>query len=60
MKDISISRLKKMLAEEIRESGCFELTADSQHVAYVIVGTEGEMKTRIEAIASQIDAGRGK
>lgn len=60
MKDISVSKLKQMSAKEIKESGCLELKADGEHVAYVIVGTEGEMKTRIEATASQIDAGRGK
>jgi len=60
MKQIPISQLKQMSAEEIKESGCFELVADGDHVAYVLVGAEGEMKARIESMASMIDVGRGK
>lgn len=60
MKQVPMTKFKQMSAEEIEDGGCFELTKDGEPVAQVIVGTEGEMRTRIEGIASQIDASRGK
>jgi len=60
MKEVTISQLKQMSAKEIREEPSLKLVADGELVAHIIVGAQGEMKTRIEAIASMIDAGRGK
>jgi len=60
MKQISISKSKQMTAQEIKDGRCFEIVADGEHVAFVIVGAMGGMKQRIAALASQIDLARGK
>ena len=59
MKQIPITELKRMTAEEIREGPCFEVMADGKHLFYAIVGTEAEMRTQIASQASMIDASRG-
>lgn len=59
MKQIAITKFKQMTVEEIKKGVCFELVSDGEPVAYVIVGVQGEMRNRVEGIASQIDAGRG-
>ena len=60
MKQVSITQLKQMTATEIKDGGCFEIVADSEHVAIVIVGAISLMKDKICVCASQIDAMRGK
>ncbi len=59
MKQISITQFKQMTVAEIKRGGCRELVKDGEPVALVIVGAQGEMRNRIEGVASQIDAGRG-
>ena len=60
MKNISVSQLKRLTAEEIKDGGCLEVTADGEAIAVVIVGAISVMKDRIRILASQIDAMRGK
>ena len=60
MKQLSISQLKQLKTDEIKNSGCFEVTSDGEVVATVIVGGESLMKDRIRALASQLDAALGK
>jgi len=60
MKQISVSKLKQLTATQIRDGGCFEIVADSEHVALVVVGAVEEMKNRIVVAMGQIDASRGK
>jgi len=60
MKQVSVSKLKQMTATEIKDGGCFEVVADGEPVAIVIVGAISLMKDRIQVCASQIDAMRGK
>ena len=60
MKQVSITQLKQMTATEIKDGGCFEIVADSEHVAIVIVGAISLMKDKIQVCASQIDMMRGK
>ena len=60
MKQVSISKLKQLTAEQIKDGGCFEIGADGEPVAIVIVGAIEEMKQRIATSASQIDLARGK
>jgi len=60
MKQISISKLKQLTAQEIKDGGCFEIVADGEHVAFVIVGAIELMKQMIIGQASQIDLARGK
>lgn len=60
MKQISISKLKQMTGDDIKNGGCFRIVKDDEEIAIVIVGAIQEMKTKIEVCASQIDAMRGK
>jgi len=60
MKQVSISKLKQLTAQEIKDGGCFEIVADGEHVAFVIVGAIELMKQMIIGQASQIDLARGK
>ena len=60
MKQIPISKLKQMTAQEIREGGCFEIISDGEPIAIVIVGAIEAMKQQIKALASQINLARGK
>ena len=60
MKQVTISQLKKMKVEEIKDGGCFEVVADGEHLFYAIVGAEQEMRSQIIGRASMIDASRGK
>jgi len=49
-----------MSAKEIREGPCLEAVADGEHIAYIIIGAEQEMRREIIGRASMIDAARGK
>jgi len=60
MKQISISKLKQMTGDEIKDGGCFTIVKDGEEVAIVIVGAIQEMKNKITVCASQIDAMRRK
>jgi len=60
MKEVSISELRKMSADQIKESGCFRIMADGEPVAIVIVGAIQVMQDKIMALGSQIDSMRGK
>ena len=60
MKEISISKLRRMSVEEVKDGGCFRIIADGEQVAIVIVGAEAGMNVKLDALASQIDAARGK
>jgi len=60
MKQVSITKVKQLTAGEIKDGGCFEIVADGEPVALVIVGAIEVMKQRLTALASQIDLARGK
>ena len=60
MKNISLTQLKKMTGDEIKESGCFNLTRDGESLAIVVVGAVEETRTKIVVTAGMIDAMRGK
>ena len=60
MKEISLTGLKLKKVPELKESGCLKVTADGEMILYAVIRPEGVMRDRIEALCSQIDAGRGK
>jgi len=60
MKEVSISKLKQMTGDEIKDGGCFTIVKDDEEIAIVIVGAIQEMKSKIMVLASQIDLMRGK
>ncbi len=59
MKEITWTELKQKTLQSIKEGQCLEVTGDGAMAFYVVVKPEGEMRIRIEAILSQIDASRG-
>lgn len=59
MKEISWTELKKVALSEIKSGQCLKVTGDGEMAFYIIAKPEGEMRNRIEAIASQIDASKG-
>jgi len=59
MKKVSVSELKTLKADEIKNGPSFMLTADGELIAFVVVGTQSEMSVRIQSLASQADVARG-
>ena len=62
MKQITKDELKKLIAahtETIRKSPCLEITSNGMHLGFLIIGSEGAMRDKVQGCASQIDAGRG-
>ena len=59
MKKITLSEFKKLPAEELQKSPCLELTFNGQTVAFIVIGSDGEMKERIKGLSGLIDSGRG-
>lgn len=53
MKDIPISKFKQMTTKEIKDGGSFNLVADGQFVAVVVVPASGEKKFQFQALAEQ-------
>lgn len=60
MKKVSLTKLRRMTAKEVKDSACLEIIADGEHLFFAIVGTTGPMRVKIESHASMIDASRGK
>ena len=58
MKEISWSEFKKTALEKIVTRECVIVTGDGDFAFVAIVLPQQEMKTRIIALASQIESGR--
>ena len=59
MLQVSLSKFKKMTAQQLKESPCMEVMADGEHLFIAIVGSVQEMRYSMKGQASQIDAARG-
>lgn len=59
MKDITISKFKLMKVPEIKGGGSFNLTADGELIAIVMIPASAQKKAQLQAIASQMNAGIG-
>ena len=59
MKEISWSELKKLSLTQIKEGECLKVTGDGELAFYAVIKPEGEMRIRVEGVASQIDSSRG-
>lgn len=59
MKDVTVSQFKLLKVQEIKEGGSFNLVADGQFVAVVVVPLSGAKRQQIEAICSQMNAALG-
>ena len=60
MRDIAITEFKQMKAPEIKEGGSFNLTADGEFVAIVVVPASPFKKTQIQNIAEAGNYALGK
>jgi antitoxin (DNA-binding transcriptional repressor) of toxin-antitoxin stability system len=60
LKTITLSEFRKLKAEEIKTGPSIEITSDGTPVGVLIVGAVSGMRDRVNGIASQIDAGRGR
>ena len=60
MKDIPITQFKLMKVPEIKEGGSFNLTADGEFVAIVVVPASFEKRIQIQNIAALGNAALGK
>ena len=60
MKDISITDFKKMLVKDIKGEGSFNLVADGELLAIVVIPSSAEKKDQIQSLCSQMNAAIGK
>jgi len=60
MKQISVSKLRQMSVEDIKNSSSFQLLADGEEIAIVVVGAQQLARDKIITIAGQMDVVRGK
>jgi len=60
MKDIPISEFKQMRVSDIKDTGSFNLIADGEFVAIVVVPASAEKKMQVQNIALAGNAALGK
>jgi len=59
LKQISLSDFKKMSVQQIKDSQSLDITADGEHLAFLVIGTQEGMREKIRGLSSVSDAGRG-
>jgi len=60
MRNISISEFKQMKVPEIKDGGSFNLVADGEFLAIVVIPISGYKKGQFQALCSQMNAAIGK
>jgi hypothetical protein len=60
LKTITLSQLKKLTFEEIKDGECLEITANCEHLGFLIIGASGGMRDTVRNTAGIIDAAKGK
>ncbi len=60
MKNIPITEFKKMLVDDIKKSPSFNLVADGEFIAMVIVPISVYKRDQFQALASQMNAAKGE
>ncbi len=58
MKKVSLSELKKLSAQQLKDGPSLEVTADGAHLGFFILGSAGPMHERLAVAANQVDLGR--
>lgn len=53
MKNISISELRRMTVQEIKEGPSFNVVADGEFVAIVVVPASAEKRAQFQSLADQ-------
>ena len=59
MKDIPISEFKLMKVPEIKEGGSFNLKADGEFLAIVVIPASAEKKSQIQGLCDQMNIALG-
>ncbi len=60
MRDIPITEFKKMLVPEIKDTGSFNLIADGEFLAIVVIPASAEKKMQVQNIALAGNMATGK
>ena len=60
MREIPITEFRKMLVKDIKEGSSFNLMADGECIAIVIVPISGYKRDQFQALAGQMNAAAGK
>ena len=60
MKNITITEFKLMKVPEIKGGGSFNLIADGELLAIVVIPSSAEKKDQIQGLCSQMNAAIGK
>ena len=59
MKSVPITEFRKMLIRDIKSGGSFNLIADGELIAIVVVPISAVKKDQIQALCSQMNAAKG-
>jgi len=60
MKDVSVTEFKQMKVPEIKEGGSFNLVADGEFLAVVVIPISADKKSQFQSLAGQMNAAIGK
>ena len=60
MRNITITELKKMHVKDIKEQGSFNLVADGEIIAIVVIPISANKREQIQGICGQMNAAMGK
>ena len=60
MRNIPITKFRKMLVKDIKEGGSVNLTADGEFIAMVIVPLSAYKKDQFRVLAEQMNVAIGK
>jgi len=60
MKNIAITDFRKMLVNDIKEEGSFNLVADGEFLAIVVIPISAFKRDQIQGLCSQMNAALGK
>lgn len=59
MKDVPITEFKKMLVKDIKEGGSFNLIADGEFLAIIVIPASAEKKTQFQGLCNQMNIALG-
>lgn len=60
MRDVPISKFKLMKVADVKESGSFNLVAEGEFVAILVVPASAAKKFQIQSLCSQMNNALGK
>lgn len=60
MKDVPFSKFKQMKVPEIKEGGSFNLIADGEFLAIVVIPASAEKKVQLQGLCDQMNIALGR